>query len=157
MRQYLCYWNLLFIINVIIIRNKVLFPGGGGYVTVTDFGYPVWAVWFYRFQRFSKNHLTSQSFDLPDESCSGSASCALGFGVCVFLYMFPFNGSHNRYYDYGLNIWLWPEQMIMTRTYDYGQNIWLWPEHMIMNKVLDLMPGPCNHIQPYGCFFVTFL
>jgi len=29
-------------------------------------------------------------------------------------------------YDYGQNIWLWPDHMIMARTYDYGQNIWLW-------------------------------
>jgi hypothetical protein len=81
--------------------------------------------------------LTSQSFDLPDESCCGIASCALCFGVCVFLYMFPFNVSHNRYYYYGQNIWLWPEHMIMAWTYDYGQNIWLWPEHMIMARTYD--------------------
>ena len=55
-----------------------------------------------------------------------------------------------RTYDYGQNILLWPEHMIMARTYDYVQNICLWPEHIIMNKILDLMPGPCNHIQPYG-------
>jgi hypothetical protein len=58
--EYIYYWNLQFLHNVITIKVKVLLPQVN--VTLANFGYPVYTLWFYCSQGLL-NYLVFQYFD----------------------------------------------------------------------------------------------
>ena len=58
--RYIYYYNLQVLGNVIIIKNQVLLPQEE--VTLADFGFPAYALWFYGYQKHF-NYLGFQSFD----------------------------------------------------------------------------------------------